>query len=486
MIIRIAFILLAIGCMPGCTAPRDYSGAALYTGFTRIDPETRTRTENAWLVVRDGLIVQTGAGASPQGNFGAVHDVSGLYGMPGLIDAHAHITIGPFETGVENGAPYVGFKAGAEYSRANAAAALAFGVTTVRNPAGATGANQEYDARIASGDWEGPEALHAGAIIQPPPSGGEAFEHPTTLGAWDAEAAEQAAAGMTYFKLYTDLTAEELAQGVSAANTHGLIPIAHLDAVSWTRAAELGVKQLEHALPTSPDLLEPELRAQFMRDPFSRHMFTWFELADLDGPLIRQMIETLLENNVVVDLTLMVNEIVYNADRFDAIMPQQDYYHPETDAAARGNYAAIAAIWSEEDFARARAAFPKVLQFAKLLHDAGVPLMIGTDGIGGTPLYARELSHHVAVGIPEWEVLRMATAGNAELMGLTDTGRIEEGLEADLVFLRADPSMDVRNVEQVALVVNNGRAWEPEALLDIARGIAADARARNVVAPPSP
>lgn len=104
--------------------------------------------------------------------------------------------------------------------------------------------------------------------------------------------------------------------------------------------------------------------------------------------------------------------------------------------------------------------------------------MIGTDSPGGGPSYASELANHAAAGIPEWEVLRMATAGHAELMGLEDTGRIEPGLEADLVFLRADPVADVRNVGDVALVVNNGEAWTPEALLDIARGIAAAARER--------
>jgi imidazolonepropionase-like amidohydrolase len=171
MIMRFAFVLLpsAIGyvaLLGGCADPPDYSDAALYSGFTQIDPDRRTRTENAWLVVRDGLIVSTGAGAPPEGDFGAVHDVSGLYGMPGLIDAHAHVTIGPQQVTVVDGAPEVGMLSGDEYSRFNAAIALSFGITTVRNPAGSTTANARYDAMVASGDWAGPEALHAGAIIE--------------------------------------------------------------------------------------------------------------------------------------------------------------------------------------------------------------------------------------------------------------------------------------------------------------------------------
>ena len=479
---KLALAVIAVPLLAGCATGQDRATGEFYSGFTLVDPEARTYTPDAWLVVRDGLIAETGSGAPPEGDFAAVHDMSGLYGMPGLIDAHAHITIAPFETGVENGAPFVGFRHGDEYSRANGAGALAFGVTTVRNPAGVTEANARYDAMIASGEWAGPEALHAGAIIQPPPSGGAAFEYPTTPAAWDAEAAKQADAGMTYFKLYTDLSEEELAVGVAAARAHGLIPIAHLDAVSWTRAAELVVAQLEHGLPTSPDLLEPDARAQFAPDPFSRHWHQWFELADFDGPLIRNMVDTLVERKVAVDLTLMVPEIVANADTFDALIPPQDYFHPETDAAARANYVQLAAVWSDEDFARARAAWPKALHFARLLHEAGVPLMIGTDGTGGTPIYARELAHHVAAGIPAWEVLRIATSGNADLMGLADTGRIAAGLEADIVFLRADPAANVRNVGDVALVLTDGEAWEPEVLLDIARGIAGAAQARTAPA----
>jgi imidazolonepropionase-like amidohydrolase len=479
----------ALGALPllaGCAAGQDYSDAQLYSGFTLVDPVAQTQTGNAWLVVRDGLIAETGTGAAPDGAFASVHDVSGLYGMPGLIDAHAHITIGPFETGVENGAPFLGLEAGGEYSRFNAAVALAFGVTTVRNPAGATDANQEYDSMIASGEWAGPEALHAGAVIQPPPLGGESFAYPTTPQEWDAEAASQAAAGMTYFKLYHDLTEPELAEGVRAANAHGLIPIAHLNGVSWTRAAELGVRQIEHALPTSADLLEPDVRAGFnSADPTAAYMYRWFELADFDGPLIAQMIGTLVEREVAVDLTMIVNDVTYRANDLERVFPLSErvYYHPVSFASAKGNYDAIAGVWTAQDFVRADAAFARVLEFAKRLYDAGVPLMIGTDGTGGAPIYARELSHHVAAGIPAWDVLRIATAQNAKLMGLGDRiGRIAPGMEADLVFLRADPVADVQIVRDVALVVTNGQAHRPEDLLDIARDIAMAAGAQQPVA----
>jgi imidazolonepropionase-like amidohydrolase len=466
--------LVALALLAGCSGEAEYRGTTLYAGFTLVDPQTEASTANAWLVVGDGAILEMGAGAPPGGDFEVVHDLSGLYGMPGLIDAHAHVTAGPFESGVENGTPYVGIQSGGEYSRFNAAIALAFGVTSVRNPGGSTEANAEYDRMIASGAWVGPEALHAGSVIQPRPFGGPSFAYPTTPEEWEAEAGRQAAAGMTYFKLYTDLTEAELREGARAAKAHGLIPIAHLNSVSWTRAVELGVEQLEHALPTSPDLLDRDVRADYAgADPTGRYMFRWFELADLGGPLVGEMIRTLAERRIPVDLTLMVQDITYHADDLTGIFPVSEtrYYHTESFASAMGNYEAIAGLWTEGEFARARAAWPRVLELAARLHRAGVPLMIGTDGTGGAPVYARELGHHVAASIPVWEVLRMATAGNAELMGWGEkTGRIAVGMEADLVFLRSDPVEDLRHVREVEIVVTDGRPHRADELLAVAQG----------------
>jgi imidazolonepropionase-like amidohydrolase len=467
--------LLGLALLASCSTGTDYRGTTLYAGFTLVDPQAETSTADAWVVIADGAIREMGSGTPPDGDFDEVHDLSGLYGMPGLIDAHAHVTTGPFESGIEDGAPFMGMRSGGDYTRFNAAIALAFGVTSVRNPGGATEANAEYDRMIATGTWVGPEAVHAGSVIQPPPFGGGSFAYPTTPQEWEAEAARQADAGMTYFKLYTDLTEAELGEGARAAKAHGLIPIAHLNAVSWTRAVELGVEQLEHALPTSPELLAADVRAGYANpDPTGRYMFRWFELADLDGPLVGEMIRTLAERKVPVDLTLMVQDITYHADDLTEIFPPNEtrFYHPESFASAMANYEAIAGMWSEGEFDRARAAWPRVLELAGRLHRAGVPLMIGTDGTGGAPVYARELGHHVAAGIPVWEVLRMATAGNAELMGWGDrTGRVSVGMEADLVFLRSDPVEDVRHVREVDWVVTNGRLHRTEELLAVAQAL---------------
>jgi len=479
----IGLALVAAPLLAGCaTQTRGRAPVAdLYAGFSRVDPDRETVTPDSWLVVRDGRVVDMGTGRPPRGPFRAVHDMTGLHAMPGLIDAHAHIVAGPQRVAVRDGARRIEIATGDEYSRINAAVALAFGVTSVRNPGGSATAAARYDAMRAGDQWVGPEARHAGEIVQPPKlMQGESFAYPTTPEQWRAEAARQAAAGMRYFKLYTDLSEEEVAQGAAAARDAGLIPIAHLNRVSWTRAARLGVRQLEHALPTSPDLLEPDARGQYRVGP--DFMTRWFELARLDGPLMREMTDTLRARGVVVNPTLLVNELIYFAGDLDSAFPElagefPDYMHPDM-AALLANYRAMAAV-PPEQLARGREVWPKVLAFVKMLHDAGIPLTIGTDGSGGGPTYAHELGNFARAGIPAWSILRMATSGNAALTGFSEAGRIARGMQADIVFLRADPTADVRNVGQVAWVVNDGTAWRPEQLLDIARRIAADARARQ-------
>lgn len=458
-----------------CATVEPTPSGDLYYGFTLIDPATERRIENAYVLVVDDQIAEVGSGAPPSRlRPNSSHDLSGSYALPGFVDAHAHITAGPHRLEMRNGAPAVTIESDDEITRFQARVALAFGVTTVRNPGGDPAANARYDANIASGVWVGPEALHAGAVIQPPPFAGNAFAYPQNETEWQAEAARQAALGMTYFKLYQSLTEEEVATGIRAAHAHGLQAIAHLDGVSWTRAIELGVDGLEHALPTSPDLLEPEPRAQYVAalGQDSTFMYRWFELVDFDGPLMQEMIAAVARESVSINLTLVVNELLYNIDRLDEILPEDErvYMHPETLQASIRFLVAGAAGWTEEDYIRARAAMPRVLELAWRLHRAGAPMMIGTDGGGGGPSYARELELHAEAGIPVWDVLRMATSDAAAIMGLGErTGRLQPGFEADLVFLSGDPLGDLGNAAKVHAVMTDGDFMLSSVLLESTR-----------------
>jgi imidazolonepropionase-like amidohydrolase len=286
--------------------------------------------------------------------------------------------------------------------------------------------------------------------------------------------ARQRDLGMTYAKLYTGLTEQQLARGIELAHARGLKAIAHLDGVSWTRAIELGIDELTHALPTSADLLVEPNRTTYLesrKSPDAKFMYRWFELVDYDSEPFQNMLGMLVEREIHVDLTLVTSELVYFYDRIDELEYLLEHMYPDPKFLENWRQTMTASHfgWTDDDYRRAHAAMPKVLELAKRFHDAGVRLSIGTDGAGGGPAFVRELALHVQAGIPAWEVLRLATSGAAERLGMADRrGALAQGLEADIVFLNANPLGDIENVRDVDTVVQNGRAYRAQALIEMA------------------
>jgi imidazolonepropionase-like amidohydrolase len=445
--------------------------ATVYHGFTQLDPARAVATQNAYVVVQGDRIAAVGSGAPPKNDGWTYVDMRGRYALPGFFDTHAHVTIGPLQVEIKDGAPAFRFDVIHDLHRHNALIALAFGVTTIRNPAGDADANAHYDAMIASGEWLGPQAVHAGDLMN------LGFPHyPRTSAEWDAEMARQQSLGMRYAKLYSGLTEQELARGIETAHAHGLKTIAHLDAVSWTRAMELGIDELTHALPTSADLLTEPNRSAYLESrkaPDAKYFYRWFELVDYDSEPFQNMLRLLVEKKIHVDLTLIANEIVYFYDQMDKELTyplELAWPDPAFQSNWRQAMTASHFGWTEDDYRRAHAVLPKVLELAKRLYDAGVQLSIGTDGTGGGPSFARELELHVQAGIPAWDVLRLATSDAAERLGMADArGALAPGFEADIVFLGGNPLDNIANVRDVDVVVQDGRAHRARELIEMTR-----------------
>jgi imidazolonepropionase-like amidohydrolase len=73
---------------------------------------------------------------------------------------------------------------------------------------------------------------------------------------------------------------------------------------------------------------------------------------------------------------------------------------------------------------------------------------------------AREMEMMVEYGMKPMEVLRSATAVNADVFGIADKlGRIRQGLLADLIAVEGDPSLDMKNIRKVKLVMKNGEIF---------------------------
>lgn len=113
------------------------------------------------------------------------------------------------------------------------------------------------------------------------------------------------------------------------------------------------------------------------------------------------------------------------------------------------------AKWRRAQAARARA-FTEVVA---IFHQAGVPLLTGTDSLNpwnvpGASLH-EELANFVAAGLTPYQALRCATVNAARCLR-EGSGTLDVGERADLVLLRANPLRDVRALTTIEAVAVNG------------------------------
>jgi imidazolonepropionase-like amidohydrolase len=89
---------------------------------------------------------------------------------------------------------------------------------------------------------------------------------------------------------------------------------------------------------------------------------------------------------------------------------------------------------------------------------AGVTMCVGGDvGVYAHGDDAREMEMMVEYGMTPLAVLKAATSGNARLLHWESRiGRVAPGLLADLVAVRGDPTRDIRAVRNIAMVMKGG------------------------------
>jgi imidazolonepropionase-like amidohydrolase len=107
---------------------------------------------------------------------------------------------------------------------------------------------------------------------------------------------------------------------------------------------------------------------------------------------------------------------------------------------------------------------PLELENVRLLNEAGVLLLAGTDvgvpfQVPGIGLHV-ELERLVEAGLTPLKALQTATLNPARVLEMADSlGTIERGKLADLVLLDANPLEDIRNTQKVRAVVADGRLY---------------------------
>ncbi|MBE1535537.1 metal-dependent hydrolase family protein [Actinomadura algeriensis] len=110
--------------------------------------------------------------------------------------------------------------------------------------------------------------------------------------------------------------------------------------------------------------------------------------------------------------------------------------------------------------AKAAEMFPKARQSVLAAYKAGVKIAVGTDA-PAIPhgRNAFELTALVERGLSAADVLRAATVRAAELIDVTDRGRLAEGLLADVIAVPGDPLQDIAVTKDVRFVMKGGKVF---------------------------
>jgi imidazolonepropionase-like amidohydrolase len=352
----------------------------------------------------------------------SILNLSGKYVMPGLFDMHAHVA-GVLKDSYDHA-----------ISKKMLQMLLDNGITTIRNPGGPTNESISLRQDVFEGKIAGPEIFTAGRLLNSPEFPIPFVEEQVTS---DEEVIDevrrQASLGVDFIKLYVGLDPKLLKIAVDEAHRQRVKVIGHLHLTSWTEAAKLGFDFLTHGVPVSPSLLSEEKRRIFDQaggGPFSHSL--WLDLVDLDSSETRNMIESLVENQIPVDPTLNVYEAVF----------MEGFYDPQNTQR-----------WN------------KVLQLTKLMHESGVKILSGTDipNFGFVP--GESLHHELKLladaGIKPMNVIKIATKNGAEALDIINqTGTIEPGKQADFLILSSNPIEDIENVKRVETVISNGKVIE--------------------------
>ncbi len=465
MIRSTALLPLALLALLACGGEATGSGEHLaLVGLTVIDGLGNPPLPDRVVVIRDGRIADVAEASGFKPPRGAtVVKLPGRFLMPGLIDLHAHVTILPQR---DDGS------LADEMDRAESERVLktllAFGITTVRNPAAPAADGVALRAAVAAGDIPGPRILTAGNPLNRTAAPFGPFVATPDEASVRAEIERQAALGVDFVKVYASLPPELVAAAVDAAHAHQLPVIGHLQRTTWTEAAGLGIDAITHGAPWSAAYLPPESRAGYGGS--LRDRVTWLETVDLEGPEIGGMIAALAARRIAVDPTLIAYHSKFFGDQ------AQHRENPELELAspnlrAMWQRSTFVDDWTSEDFARAHAAWPRVLELTKKLHDGGVLLAAGSDlpnpwVIPGVSFHQELRLLHDA-GIPALEVLKIATYNGAVALGLDgEIGSVKVGKVADLIVLGADPIVNLSNARAISHVFRGGRFYDPSALLE--------------------
>jgi imidazolonepropionase-like amidohydrolase len=360
----------------------------------------------ATVTVENGRIsrIDKGAPAAP-----ATYELGGATLMPGLIDAHVHLSWyfnrqGRYHSGGDGDTPAQSMLAMVE----NGNATLMAGITTVQSPGAAT--DTLLRSWFGSSTLPGPRVVTSLQPISPRAT--------TTDSVLRAQVRQLKAQGADLIKVFASasirdggtatVTQSQMNALCGEATSLGLRTIVHAHSPESIRMSTLaGCTQIEHGMFAT----DAELKLMAEKG-------TYFD------PQVCLVLRNYLDNRA----------------KYDGI----------------GNF-------NEAGFAAMEKALPVTAEMYKhALRTPGLKIVFGTDAVAGA--HGRNVEELICRvnegGQTAMDAIVSATSRGAEALRLGDQiGSVAVGFAADLVAVRGDPTKDITALRDVTFVMKAGRAY---------------------------
>jgi imidazolonepropionase-like amidohydrolase len=360
-----------------------------------------------------------------------VVDLTGRALLPGLIDMHAHL------------------------GDADGVLNIASGVTTVRDVGNDPDRLDDYKKRWDQGAAIGPHVYRMGFV--------EGRNEKAAASKVTAETEAEAKAAVKFFvdrrydgiKIYNSIRPELIPVIVAEAHAHGMQVTGHIPVhVLANEAVLAGYDGIEHTT-----MLFLNFFATHDTDTRDTTRFTLVgdhaASLDLAGAPVRDFIALLKEHHTVIDPTMDAFEDLFVAVP-GQIMPGLEATVARMPAVVRRDFLVGGLPLEGGKHELYLRSWAKILEMVKVLHEAGLTLVAGTDQIAGLMLH-HELALFVQAGITPADALRMATLGAARALKIDGkTGSIAPGKLADLVVVDGDPIARIEDATHVISTMKGG------------------------------
>jgi len=448
----------------------EKSQVSVFMNVNLLDMPSGVIHPRQMVIVENGVITRVtnhNPDLIPEG--AAIIDGRSRYLVPGMVDTHTHLGTNVRE--------FLGLTASPstvdDSARNQLVLYLARGVTTILNNGDFGEPLPRWGAEVESGELVGPN-IYAAQYARGDGStsdGGPAIRSVTSDSQARRYTGESLNAGYQFMKIYNQTPRDAVLAILDEAQKLGMPVLGHFPQTLATRETlDNGLDMVAHS---------------------GAYLWTFFNNnTSSSDSRINEAINMSLDNGTAVTATLGIEELIEqiwcnDPQGVEAYWAREEtrYMHSTTVGL---NNRSITSRQRWNPVGCSSGGYVQVRNFLRkftlALHQAGIPIMMGTDSptVLGMPGFSAsdEVKALVNSGIPLVDAVRMATWNGGEFISTklaldVPFGAIREGWRADLLLLGSNPLETADNLEDIVGVMANGRwksnGWFEEQLEAIAR-----------------